>query len=334
MSSARNVGALTTRELEEQERVVVDALFAKVDARPARRMTVSNPLPADSPLARLRPSQPGFGAWAQPVDATRIRADEYLRRVAEEKYEHGYTAEVAFVGRQDWQCLIREACLVVTFDLGGEYVELECAGGPLRVYWDDGSNTMRGFEWMGRFAEIPENSYRMARVRSRWEYQQRKARKAAESIKVVADPACPPDRTYAVTPSMVDAVLWNVRHTPSPLPSSATAYDALTSSLASAKRAFDTYDPLSARETPGYDAYDQLVPYVDPDAKLAYALFLTDPEVIALASRVGDFEFTLGNVYHLDEPKRDRTYRRIWDTDDGGHRSRCEARCRAMLEVP
>jgi hypothetical protein len=75
------------------------------------------------------------------------------------------------------------------------------------------------------------------------------------------------------------------------------------------------------------------VPYVDPDAKLAYALFLTDPEVQAYASRVGDFEFTLAGTYHLDEPKRDRTYRRIWDTDDGGHRSRCEARCRAMLEV-
>lgn len=314
MSAARNVGALTTRELEYQERVA-EHYRKRLDSEPEFKAAV------DALLAKV------------PLDDG-LRVHEYPRKVSKTAYEHGTSLQVAFIGSGQWAEL--DLARGMLEDIGcGMHFELACPGGLLRIYEDPERESIRGAEWVGRYQDIPESARGvMGRVRAHWKWTQLNKANPKESIKVVADPACPPDRTYAVTPSMVDAVLWNVRHTPSPLPSSATAYDALTSSLASAKRAFDTYDPLSARETPGYDAYDQLVPYVDPDAKLAYALFLTDPEVIALASRVGDFEFTVAGTYHLDEPKRDRTYRRIWDTDDGGHRSRCEARCRAMLEVP
>lgn len=70
-----------------------------------------------------------------------------------------------------------------------------------------------------------------------------------------------------------------------------------------------------------------------PVERLAWALFNTDPEVHELSDRVGDFAIMNDQrgLVGFNDAKQAATLKRIWDTNDGGHRGRVTARAQAIF---
>lgn len=73
--------------------------------------------------------------------------------------------------------------------------------------------------------------------------------------------------------------------------------------------------------------------YVSDGRSLAVALFASDPDVQALAERVGDFRrWASPDLLEEDLERREATFRKMWERDEDGLRARAEARSLRVLD--
>lgn len=77
--------------------------------------------------------------------------------------------------------------------------------------------------------------------------------------------------------------------------------------------------------------------YVSDGRSLSIALFASDPDVQALAERVGDFRRWVtasegASVLEEDLERREATFRKMWERNEGGLRARAEARSLRVLD--
>lgn len=73
--------------------------------------------------------------------------------------------------------------------------------------------------------------------------------------------------------------------------------------------------------------------FVRDGRSLAVALFASDPDVQALAERVGDFRrWASPDVLEEDLERREAVFVKMWERNEGGLRERAEARSRRVLD--
>lgn len=73
--------------------------------------------------------------------------------------------------------------------------------------------------------------------------------------------------------------------------------------------------------------------YVSDGRSLAIALFASDPDVQALAERVGDFRrWASPDLLEEDLERREATFRKMWERNEDGLRARAEARSLRVLD--